>query len=313
MTENGVFSLRKHRKFHKVIIFLITLFFASAAQFFFSCKSTPPVLSSVNPLELIDGENHFFMSIPYSADPSLISTLIEKNVEGIGPEEARMVSKRVSVLHVGMIRSKKSIDFQISGKVDFPAILVKKVFTKKNGFDERKMDMPEVFGLPASYSIYRKDGLDICVPSEKIVLLGRGVPKMLENYHAKANGIFLEAKNPIPAEIFSFLSSAEEDSCMKFYASKPQNFLSMLTGANLSLKLAYVRGTMVQDSNSKEQYRMDLEFEFKDPRFIPLAKGTLSLAFGLTDSEVFLQSPTNLRISNIKIGKEPLYRLLIIK
>ena len=305
--------MKKHKNLNKVIIFLITLFFAFFTNFICSCKSSPPLVDSVNPLELLDGESHFFMTIPYSVDPSLISTLIEKNVDGITSEEARTVARRVSVLHVGLIRSRKSIDFQIAGKVDFPSIAVKKVFSKKNGFTEKKIDFRDGAGFPFLYSLFKKDGLEMAFPSERIALFGRGVPKMVETYHAKLNGIPQEVSSSLPDEIFSFLNSAEEESCMKFYASKPQNFLSMLTGANLSFKLSYVRGTMMQDPFTREQYLMNLEFEFKDPRFIPVAKGVLSVAFGLTDSEVFLAGPTNLRISNIKIGKEPLYRLLIIK
>ena len=84
----------------------------------------------------------------------------------------------------------------------------------------------------------------------------------------------------------------------------------MLTGANLTLRLLYVRGSMKVDPKLKKQYLMDLEFEFKDSRTVPAARGALSVAFGLTDSDVTQETPWHLTISNIKIDREQLYKLL---
>jgi hypothetical protein len=58
---------------------------------------------------------------------------------------------------------------------------------------------------------------------------------------------------------------------------------------------------------------MNLEFEFREKKVVPAAKAALSLAFGLTNSEVYLETPTHLVISNIKISKKELYKILVLK
>ena len=305
--------MKKLKKLNKVVSSLITLFFALTIFQFSSCKSTPVETAFVDPLELIDNENHFFISIPYKVDPNLIVSLIEKNAYGIEHNQAEMIAKRIDTLYVGLIKAKKSATFQISGSVDFPKIAIKKVFKGKNGFSEEKIEIQQSEEVPFSYSVYSKDGTDISFPSEFVSLLGRNVPEMLNVYHGKAFSTGYENKNPIGSSVYSFLKGEDNEiPAMKFYAARPQSFLTMLTGTNLTLKLAYVRGTMKTDPKSEKQYVMDLEFEFKDARMIPVAKGALSVAFGLTDSDVYLTSPTHLVISNIKIGKEQLYRLLLI-
>lgn len=99
---------------------------------------------------------------------------------------------------------------------------------------------------------------------------------------------------------------------IRFFASRPQSFLTMLTGANLNFKLVYVRGVMTGDPRDERQYRLELEFEFRDRRLLPAAKGVLSVAFGLTGSDVTAESDTHLRISNIRINKEQLYKILVL-
>lgn len=313
MTKPGEFPLKKHSFFCKAVSFLSALFFAFLSLSFFSCKSTSVPLEYVNPLDLIDNKNQFFITIPTSSDPNLVSFLIEQNVEGISSEEAKKISERIEVLYCGMIRGRKSTDFQISGKIDFPQIAQKRVFSKKNGFVERTKTIRHENEAEKNYAIYSKEGLDISFPSDYIALLGRDVEEMLEVYDGKSNDSSYENKNKLDNDVFEFLNVDKDEPDMKFYASRPQSFLTMLTGANLTLKLSYVRGIMRQDPKSEKQYLMDLEFEFRDPRLVPVARGALSLAFGLTDSDVFLENPTHLKISNIKIGKEHLYKILILK
>lgn len=280
----------------------------------FSCKTNQIPLNHVEPLDLIDSKNQIFMAIPEKADPNLVSSLIQMNVGGISHDDALKAAERIRVLYVGLVRARRSADFQISALVEFPKIAVNKVFTKRNGFEIHKNKIENADGSSFSYLVYSKDGIEIAVPEPYIAFLGRNVPGMLEVFHGKAAATGYENPFPLPDGIYDFLKvKDDEDSSLKFYATNPSSFLTMLTGANLNLKLSYVCGTMAQDSAFKEQYVMSLEFDFLDPRLVPAAKGALSLAFGLTDSDLVLESPAHLKISNIKIGKEHLYRLLVIK
>ena len=69
---------------------------------------------------------------------------------------------------------------------------------------------------------------------------------------------------------------------------------------------------MVTDPKNDRQYLMDLEFEFKNSKLVTAARGILTLALGLTDSEVSQPEPNHLVIADIKISKEHLYKILVI-
>lgn len=280
----------------------------------FSCKTNQIPLNHVEPLDLIDSKNQIFMAIPEKADPNLVASLIQMNVKGISQDDAFGIAERISVLYVGLVRTRRTAEFQISALVDFPKIAVSKVFTRKNGFEISEKEISRSASLPLSYPVYSKDGVEIALPEPYIAFLGRDVQGMLEVFHGKSAATGYENPFPLPDGIYDFLKvKDDEENLLKFYATNPSSFLTMLTGANLNLKLSYVCGTMAQDSNFNEQYVMNLEFDFLDPRLVPAAKGALSLSFGLTDSAIVLENPTHLKISNIKIGKEHLYRLLVIK
>jgi hypothetical protein len=57
---------------------------------------------------------------------------------------------------------------------------------------------------------------------------------------------------------------------------------------------------------------MTIEFEFNDERMVKAGAGMLSLAFGLTNSQTLLTTPTHLVVSDIRIDKKQLYKLFIL-
>ncbi len=320
-TENGVFLLKKlnaEGKGAKKASFFLFVSFSLlwfCAGLFASCKTAPVQSVYVDPLELLDSESSFFLSIPYSADPLLMTTIIESNIQDITHENAENAAKRIDVVYAGFIKSRKSMELQLSGKVDFPKLVQSKVFTRKNGWIESSVEFKNKNEISEKYSIWSNNGLDLSLPGENLVVLGRDTKGMVEKYHAKVNDITLEGETALIAPVKEYLSFTDEDRVepkIKFYATRPQSFLTMLTGANLTLRLLYVRGSMKVDPKLKKQYLMDLEFEFKDSRTVPAARGALSVAFGLTDSDVTQETPWHLTISNIKIDREQLYKLLLL-
>ena len=175
--------------------------------------------------------------------------------------------------------------------------------------------------MPANvYTVYNHGSLDVSFPSKKIACIGRSVEEMLARYDAILSGdddsfaeniTAGENNSDLPdSAVYDWLSSGEDE--IRFSAVAPQSFLTVLTGANLNFKLVYVRGKMVNDPKNDLQYLMDLEFEFVDKKFVPAAKGALSLAFGLTDSNVILETPTHLTVTHIKIEKNALYKILVL-
>lgn len=275
------------------------------------CKSTPVVQKTVHPLNLIDNNSSFYLKIPTKQDKSLVVSIVEHNIKDVSESDANLIAERIDTIYLGINKRRKSTEFQLSAFCSIPKIAVSKLFTKKNGWNSEKLILQNQLGDEVEYKIFDNSELLLSFPSQNLVTLGRAVPSMVEVY----NTYFYEIENgpvfnlnPLITEWFE-----KDDDAIRFFATKPQSFLTILTGANLNYKLVYVCGTIISDTKRDDQYIMNLEFEFREKKVVPAAKAALSLAFGLTNSEVYLETPTHLVISNIKISKKELYKILVLK
>lgn len=275
------------------------------------CKSTPVVQKTVHPLNLIDNNSSFYLKIPTKQDKSLVASIVEHNIKDVSESDANLIAERIDTIYLGINKRRKSTEFQLSASCSIPKIAVSKLFTKKNGWNSEKLILQNQLGDEVEYKIFDNSELLLSFPSQNLVALGRAVPSMVEVY----NTYFYEIENgpvfnlnPLITEWFE-----KDDDAIRFFATKPQSFLTILTGANLNYKLVYVCGTIISDTKRDDQYIMNLEFEFREKKVVPAAKAALSLAFGLTNSEVYLETPTHLVISNIKISKKELYKILVLK
>ncbi len=275
------------------------------------CKSTPVVQKTVHPLNLIDNNSSFYLKIPTKQDKSLVVSIVEHNIKDVSESDANLIAERIDTIYLGINKRRKSTEFQLSASCSIPKIAVSKLFTKKNGWNSEKLILQNQLGDEVEYKIFDNSELLLSFPSQNLVALGRAVPSMVEVY----NTYFYEIENgpvfnlnPLITEWFE-----KDDDAIRFFATKPQSFLTILTGANLNYKLVYVCGTIISDTKRDDQYIMNLEFEFREKKVVPAAKAALSLAFGLTNSEVYLETPTHLVISNIKISKKELYKILVLK
>ena len=301
--------MKKCKSFFRAIF----LFFSF---FLFSCKTSVNVSNEVNPLDLIDNKSSFYISIPVQQDVNLVQKMIKSNVPSLSDKNALEIAERTQIIYAGLNKKRKKTEIQLAGKCSIPKIALSNVFTKKNGWQTENISFPLNEKKQKNYSVYSQKGFDISFPNEHTAVLGRDVKEMIENFHYLSNPENQSSQQKeknfslhLPPQIYEWLSDSSE---VRFYAEKPQSFLSTLTGAALDLKLVYVKGLMVTDPKNDRQYLMDLEFEFKNPKLVTAARGVLTLALGLTDSEVSQPEPNHLLISDIKINKEQLYKILVI-
>ena len=299
-------------------LFLPSIFLAAL---FLGCKTLPTaaVQKEVDALELLDGNSAFYIKIPATVDRDLVSRMVLSSVKEISENEAGQIADRVNTVYAGLSRKFSKSEIQIAASCDVPEILLPHIFSVKNGWKLRKLSFSEK--MPANvYTVYNNGSLDVSFPSKKIACIGRNVEDMVDRYDSILSGTKDSPAENISAEttksnspdssVYDWLSSGENE--IRFSAVAPQSFLTVLTGANLNFKLVYVRGKMVNDPKNDFQYLMDLEFEFVDKKFVPAAKGALSLVFGLTDSNVILETPTHLTVTHIKIEKNALYKILVL-
>lgn len=275
-----------------------------------ACKSAPLAVE-VNPLDILDSESSFYLAIPRKADPELIKRVVQNNIDGLSDSNAQLLTDHINKVYCGLNRTRKSTTIQATIDASIPQKYVSKVLNKKNGFSQ------SVFSPEKSsntYDVYSQDGLDLAAPSGKVLCLGRDINTLLTKYDtiyttAEPNYTGTEY-SPLEPELYNYLYEA--DSEIRFFANKPQSFLTILTGTNLDLKLINVSGSFICDTKHNDQYLLNLHFNFKNEKFLKAGKVLLTLAFGLTDSQSYIEGEDQLFINGIKIKKEQLYKLLVL-
>lgn len=284
----------------------------SASLIFFlllaGCKSTPAG-RPVDPLELIDAESSFYIAVPKNADNVLIERIITGFYEQASESDAKMIAERVNKVYCGLNRSKRSMEVQASIDGNIPRKYLPKLLNGKNGWVTSDYT-PE--GSLENYKIYSGQ-IEMTFPSENIACIGRNLEGMLDKFDALSKlpaDDSTELYTDLDSETANYLKGAESE--IRFFAKNPQSFLTILTGAQLDLKLIDVKGNFETDPKHQNQYLLDLDFRFKNGTFLKAGKTLLTLAFGLTNSQEEIIGDTELIIRDIRIDKQQLYKLLSI-
>ena len=273
-----------------------------------ACK-TLPTGTVVKPVDLLEANKNFFISIPSSVDPELLSYLIKSNIDNISESDIKEIVSRIDRAYAGLNADNKNPRLQVAIESDIPVKYIPKILTKKNGWAVEELPGP-VSG--AKYGLFTQDDITLAFPSDKIALLGENVSDMVNKY---------DEIHAIPAEdsigmSFSSLDSqtyehiTESDSEIRFITNKPKTFLLMLTGQELSFELNTVRGSFVCDPKNENQYILDFIFDFKNEKAAKAGKVLLAFVFGLTDADNSSLKPTEARVTGIKIKKQQLYDIL---
>ena len=311
--QNGALKLKKYKEFIRTALFSAFLISLTG---FFGCKSLPlenPV--SVNALDLLDNESAFYIAIPNDVDPDLIVRFLQNNIKDMSESDAKMISGRIDNVYCGLTHKKKKTLIQISSEAKIGNGLAKKIFNEKNGWQENLA----ITTFRNTYDVYERNVIELSFPSDSIALIGRDIPVMLDHYdrivalEKELEGVGeIESCHLLDDTIYDYMSGAQDAGEIRFYAGRPQSFLTLLTGAQLDLKLDHVSGAFVCDSEHPNQYILSLDFKFKNETFLKAGRGLLTLAFGLTNSDCEMIGEDELRIYNIKIAKNSLYKILIL-
>lgn len=275
----------------------------------FSCKSTP-VGNQVNPIDLLDSNSAFYICIPSSADPDLITQIIQNNVDGLAEKDAKLLSERINSVYCGLNRTRKTVELEASVSADIPIKYVNKVLNEKNGW--AKVDYtPEK--SKNTYCKYSRKDLTLAFPNSKLAVFGENLDERLDyfDYLAWTTDELPFNHSKLEDDLYIYLTGAEETNEIRFYANKPQSFLTILLGTNLDLKLTNVCGSFVIDADCPDQYLLNLDFNFKNAKFLKAGKALLNLAFELTSSQSSVND-TELKIENIHISREQVQKLLNI-
>ena len=308
MTKHGAFLLKKLK-------FLLPLALAFSVIILAGCKSVPQgTFRQVRAVELLDNESSFYIAIPRSADSELIDRIIKGNVQNISDSDASLISNHIEKVYCGLNRHKNTTEIQCAiDTASIPVKMIPRILTSKKGWVHLPYKVPD---SPNQYLVFDYNGLQMLFPSQNLCCLGRGLDFMIHKYDA-ISALPAEDTTPyyeIPDELYDYLEGAQND--IRFYANKPQSFLTILTGTNLNLNLQDVRGSFVTDQLHPSQYILKLHFRFKSEKMLKAGKTLLILAFGLTDSQASVAEgeagSNELIIQGIKLDKQQLYKLLVL-
>ena len=297
--------MKKH-KFWRLSAAVISVILLGFTSLLAGCKSAPAG-RPVDPLELIDDKSSFYIAVPKAADTVLIQRIVSGFYPDVSDSEAQLISERVNKIYCGLNRSRNGTVIQAAIDGNVPKFSVSKLLNPKNGFLISDY-------IPNSsinnYKIYKGD-LDFCFPSSRIACVGRNIEEMVDQYDFLINlpsEDFNTLYSKLDKELTSYLKGAETE--IRFFANKPQSFLTILTGAQLDLKLIDVKGSFKTDPKHENQYLLDLSFRFKNGTFLKAGRTLLVLAFGLTNSQEEIIGDSELLIHDIRIDKQQLYKLL---
>ncbi len=291
--------MKKHNFYWLSVLFIFFLLLAG-------CKSTPAG-RPVDALELIDAESAFYIAVPKAADNVLIERIITGFYEGASEADAKMIADHVNKVYCGLNRSRQGTEVQASVDGNIPSKLLPKLLNEKKGWIISDYT-PEA--SLSKYKIY-SGPVEMAFPSSKLGCVGRNIEGMLNKYDALAAlpaEDTTELYSDLDPELTDYLKGAENE--IRFFANKPQSFLTILTGAQLDLKLIDVKGNFTTDPKHPNQYLLDLDFRFRNGTFLKAGRTLLILAFGLTNSQEEIIGENELLINDIRIDKKQLYKLL---
>ena len=221
------------------------------------CKSVP-VGHPVELIDLLDNDSTFYMSIPASVDSRLVQEIVQKNIKDISKEQSSMIAGKVDKIYCGLNKTKDSTTIQAAIKADVSPSIAKKLFTRKNGWNSEQYLSRKTRKV---FDVYSQQNINLSFLGNDIIALGRGIPYMIEQYEFIRNDTEKNTNySELDVVMYDYLNGS--DSEIRFFANKPQSFLTTLTGTNFDLKLIDVYGNFIVDPKHEDQYLLELDLNF---------------------------------------------------
>jgi hypothetical protein len=276
----------------------------------FSCKTLPQI-NKIQALDLLDNKSGFYIALPKNADEDLLKRVMLNNVEGLSEKDIDSILERIDKVYLGLNKSKKNTSVQLTIDGNIPSQFIPKILNKKRGWKSRTFTPAD---SKNTYHIYNNQNMELAFPSSSIACSGRDIEKMLSVYDSFLNITEIVDRlicdSSLEDQPYDYLLGASDE--IRFYANKPQSFLTIITGTSLDLKLLDVYGSFRIDPDFENQYLLNFKFDFKNEKYLKAGKVLLKLAFGLTNSEMENPSSNELIIKNIHISKEQVYKIFVL-
>lgn len=293
---------------------MCALVLCAAAGFFFAgCKSVPKAPAvSVNTVDMLDSEGAMYIHIPAEENRELIELLLRNFYKQLDENNARLAASKIDGVYASLGSKKHKKRFQLAVEGKFPKSVHSML--KKHGFTEEFYNAASLSEQDSAsqYAYFQNGSVQIAFPSENQTVCSQNVKPVLDMFNCEKQSLALSEpfrqdwKN---SDLYSWIS--EDVPSIHFYIVRPQSFLTNLIGTDISskvFKLVYAKGNFAKLPNSK--YELTLELDFQDAKYIRPATSLLSLALGLTDSELTMTSPTHVVLRGVHLSAQQLVKML---
>ncbi|MBQ0003133.1 MAG: hypothetical protein KBT21_06315 [Treponema sp.] len=306
--------MKKNRNDFKSKLIVSLLICFTAVLFMTACKTVPKIeIAPPDAFDVLDDEGAMYISIPASENSELLEKFITGFTPGVSENDAKTVISKINRVYAsfGSRDDKKRIC--ISADADIPKAAA--ALLKKSGYQEKQMNAEDIYAYDKSVNYYSMNSVEIAFPSPKNVLISRDVKPMIQDYVLEENiqnGLMefsTDYKSSwYESDLYQWIK--QDTDTIHFYIVRPQSFLSNLLGSAVStktFKLNYAKGQFAKLPNSK--YELTLELSFQDQKFIKPAMALLSLALGLTDSELEQVNLNTVKLGGVHINTKQLINM----
>lgn len=294
----------KRTNFFLIPIFLLVISFTG-------CKSLPTEKVEVNVFDILDKDSSLYLRIPVANHKKLTSEIISSAVKNCSLDNSALITSNIDTIYAGFSTSTNRKRVQIASSVRLPAIT--NTMLTKAGWKSFVPKADELSVITAKgYKSPDESANLVLFPLSQAACFSDDTSTLVENYLTAVKNASLSLNSDDQwhnSSLYSWIT--EETPNVRFYLVRPQNFLSILLGTELSsrvFKLLYTRGEFeVLEDNS---YNLTLELEFLDSRLVKPAVAFIEVSLGLTDAVVSMESATHVKVSNIHLQLKQFLQML---
>lgn len=274
------------------------------------CKSAGNLnVPVIEAFDVLEQDSLMYMKIPVQAHKEFSRAFVASAVPQANDTIVNGIVNNIDTLYMGLATNTDKKRMQISASSSITASNLN-LLSKNAGWSKGSVKTDAV----TVYPVYSERQLELSqVCKDIIVLSNREVKPLIYTYDSEfktaleGNTINEDWK---ASDIHEFVTDTVNDN-IRFYMVKPLSLLTNLLGTSLSttiFQLNFVRGEVEKLPNTK--YAVTLELDFKQPNLVTRAAGFVTLALGLTNSQIVMETPTLMKITNIEVSMKQLESML---
>lgn len=274
---------------------LAAAFFTAASLFFAGCASAP-MENSVDPAELLSGEEAVYMVVPVQPNKKFVRQAVRK-ISGCSEKDSDKIVSCANNIYIS-VGPDGSAELAADG--DFPSRLISLALTEKKGWTKNLFN---------GYKYYsgRNSPYSISLPSAKIAVASKNIESMLNRFDDCANNDFHTVSTG--EEIYSFLKSGGSGG-IRIFAPVPESFIRAFLGVNISSPVQSISGTLKDLEEEKDEFGLKIDVKMNGPKTVKAAMAALKFALFPVPAKIAQSGSDTISITDITLGYDDLLKFI---